>query len=427
MAAQNTDKLRKVARKWVGQVGAGGVESGTVTTVPLASTTNLPTETAIMITIDRVDANGVLTPDKEEGIIGVVSGDNLISCIRGVEGTAQAHSVGAVVEVLWTAKNVNDIVDAILAEHSQSGAHTTDTISEKTANAGVTVDGVKHKDGQVYTDQINEKTANAGVTVDSLKIKDGRVVGWDGWMPAEETWTYASTDDPTGAIYAAGDVTGKYSVGMRIKMTNASHTIYGIITVVGDYDSGNNRTPLTFLHEIDPSTSTALHLLENSAITNPYYSAQKVPFGFPLNPDKWSIRVETGMTTQSNPAKNAWYNLGGSINIPIGCWNVHYITSAVATSLANGTDGGNIFVTLSTTNNGETDNDWTTVSRLTNITARSGTTIYFGASHSCQKVMLLAGKNTYYLNGKIGTADNMTSFHLGYANKSIIEATSAYL
>lgn len=151
MAAQNTDKLRKVARKWVGQVGAGGVENGTVTTVPLASTANLPTETAIMITIDRVDANGVLTPDKEEGIIGVVSGDNLISCIRGVEGTAQAHSAGAVVEVLWTAKNVNDIVDAILAEHSQSGAHTTDTISEKTEGAGVTVDGVLIKDGKVAT------------------------------------------------------------------------------------------------------------------------------------------------------------------------------------------------------------------------------------------------------------------------------------
>jgi len=54
-----------------------------------------------------------------------------------------------VVEVLWTAKNVNDIVDAILAEHSQSGAHTTDTINEKTADAGVTIDGVKHKDGGV--------------------------------------------------------------------------------------------------------------------------------------------------------------------------------------------------------------------------------------------------------------------------------------
>ena len=169
MAAQNTDKLRKVARKWVGQVGAGGVENGTVTTVPLASTANLPTETAIMITIDRVDANGVLTPDKEEGIIGVVSGDNLISCIRGVEGTAQAHSAGAVVEVLWTAKNVNDIVDAILAEHSQSGAHTTDTISEKTEGAGVTVDGVLIKDGKVAT----TKAVSVQITDASTDITTG--------------------------------------------------------------------------------------------------------------------------------------------------------------------------------------------------------------------------------------------------------------
>jgi hypothetical protein len=169
MAAQNTDKLRKVARKWVGQVGAGGVESGTVTTVPLASTTNLPTETAIMITIDRVDANGVLTPDKEEGIIGVVSGDNLSSCIRGVEGTAQAHSAGAVVEVLWTARNVNDIVDAILAEHSQSGAHTTDAINEKTEDAGVTVDGVLIKDGKVAT----TKAVSIQITDASTDITKG--------------------------------------------------------------------------------------------------------------------------------------------------------------------------------------------------------------------------------------------------------------
>jgi len=169
MAAQNTDKLRKVARKWVGQVGAGGVENGTITTVPLASTANLPTETAIMITIDRVDANGVLTPDKEEGIIGVVSGDNLISCLRGVEGTAQAHSAGAVVEVLWTAKNVNDIVDAILAEHSQSGAHTTDTISEKTEGAGVTVDGVLIKDGKVAT----TKAVSVQITDASTDITTG--------------------------------------------------------------------------------------------------------------------------------------------------------------------------------------------------------------------------------------------------------------
>jgi hypothetical protein len=50
-----------------------------------------------------------------------------------------------------------------------------DTISEATEAAGVTVDGVKLKDSQVYTDVINEKTAAAGVTADGVKLKDGAI------------------------------------------------------------------------------------------------------------------------------------------------------------------------------------------------------------------------------------------------------------
>ena len=175
MAAANTDKFKKLARKWVGSIGAGGVADGTVTTIPLSSSSGLPTDTAVVATIDRVDANGIATPSLEESVVGVVSGNNLVTCTRGAEGTAQAHSAGAVVEVLFTNKVWGDLIDGILAEHSQAGAHTTDTINEKTEDAGVTVDGVKHKDGQVYTDQINEKTDAAGVTIDGLKIKDGSI------------------------------------------------------------------------------------------------------------------------------------------------------------------------------------------------------------------------------------------------------------
>src|SRR3989304_4111981 len=100
MAAANTDKLKKVSRKWVGQIGAGGVTDDVVTTVPLSSTTNLATDTAVVATIDRVDSSGTATPSLEESVIGVVSGSNLVSCVRGSEGTAQAHSAGAVVEIL---------------------------------------------------------------------------------------------------------------------------------------------------------------------------------------------------------------------------------------------------------------------------------------------------------------------------------------
>jgi len=50
-----------------------------------------------------------------------------------------------------------------------------DTISEMTSGSGVTVDGVKLKDGDVYTDVIYEETAATGVTVDGVKLKDSAV------------------------------------------------------------------------------------------------------------------------------------------------------------------------------------------------------------------------------------------------------------
>jgi len=50
-----------------------------------------------------------------------------------------------------------------------------DTISEKTAAVGVTIDGVKLKDSEPYCDVINEKTAATGVTIDGAKLKDNLV------------------------------------------------------------------------------------------------------------------------------------------------------------------------------------------------------------------------------------------------------------
>src|SRR3990172_4267279 len=121
MAAANTDLLRKLSRRWVGQIGAGGVADATTTTVPLSSATNLATDTGVTVVIDRVDANGTATTSLEETVIGVVSGSNLTSCLRGVEGTAQAHSAGAVVEVLVTSDGYNDIIDGIVVGHTQLG------------------------------------------------------------------------------------------------------------------------------------------------------------------------------------------------------------------------------------------------------------------------------------------------------------------
>lgn len=144
--AGNTDKLKKLSRRWVGQIGSGGVADAVVTTIPLASSTNLPTDTAVVATINRVDSSGVATASLEETVIGVVSGSNLTNCVRGVEGTAQAHDAGDVVEILVTAKGWNDIIDHLLVQHDQLGLHTNITASNISASATLTASHVTASD-----------------------------------------------------------------------------------------------------------------------------------------------------------------------------------------------------------------------------------------------------------------------------------------
>ena len=121
--AANTDKFMKAAPNWIGAIGAGGVEGPAGTTIPLISTVGLPDDTAVELMIDRIDLNGIPTPGEMEVVKGIVSGNNLIDCVRGVEGTAQAHFAGAVCEVILTADMWNSFVDAMKAGHTQAGVH----------------------------------------------------------------------------------------------------------------------------------------------------------------------------------------------------------------------------------------------------------------------------------------------------------------
>ena len=134
--ANSLDKFRKGVAQWSGNIGSAGISDAVVKTVPLASTSGLPTDTAVMITVNRVDTNGKKTGNYE-GIVGVVSGSNLIDCIRGVEGTAQAWTGGTVVEVLHTASNINELIDGILAEHNQDGTHKDTLVTSLKATGAV--------------------------------------------------------------------------------------------------------------------------------------------------------------------------------------------------------------------------------------------------------------------------------------------------
>lgn len=245
--ANSLDKFRKGVAQWSGNIGSAGISDAVVKTVPLASTSGLPTDTAVMITVNRVDANGKKTGNYE-GIVGVVSGSNLIDCIRGVEGTAQAWTGGTVVEVLHTASNINELIDGILAEHNQDGKHTSAVVTTLKATGAVV------------------NTGTSDVTIVTPKaIADSKLVDYirgDGWISANETWTYASATTITVPSGAAS----KYAKGDKIKLTQTTVKYFYIVGVAD--------TVLTI-------TGGSSYTLANAAITSPYYSYASTPQGFP--------------------------------------------------------------------------------------------------------------------------------------------------
>lgn len=123
MPAANTDKLKKYKSLFSTTLSTG-IGTGTSDTITPASVSGLPTDTAVTLTFDRVDSSGTATPSKLERITGVISGGNLTSYVRGVDGTTeQAHTAGAVIEMVWNADDWNDAIDNILAQHNQDGTH----------------------------------------------------------------------------------------------------------------------------------------------------------------------------------------------------------------------------------------------------------------------------------------------------------------
>lgn len=319
-----------------------------------------------------VDSEIVLFDSTTGKLIKRATGSGIVKATSGVYSTVTAPS-GAIV-----------------------GTTDTQTLSNKTLTTP-------------KIDAINEKTEDAGVMVDGLKIKDGRVVAWDGWMPAEETWTYASADAPTYVITVPSDATTKYSPGMRLKLTHGGSTKYFIVTAVAE-------TALTLYGGTD-------YTLSDSAITNPYYSTQKAPLGFPLDPSKWAVTLNVTETkTQSSPTAGVWYNVGSlSIDFPIGIWRVWY--NAFISFQASSVYLGSVLLTLSTTNNSESDPYFTTEIAFAHQT--SGRTNMFG-NVSREKTLSLASKTTYYINMK--TFDpSLTSIKLWGDLPSTFQAVCAYL
>lgn len=243
----------------------------------------------------------------------------------------------------------------------------------------------------------------------------GSFVGGDGWLSAiNETWTYASADDPTYTFTITGDKTGKYTAGMRIRLKQGSGYLYFIITKVAE--SGGTTT-VTVYGGTD-------YDLANATITDNYYSMVKAPAGFPLDPSKWTVRfTDSSNRNQTTPTNSTWYNMGSlSITVPIGCWRLFFQTPCYVWRFSAG--NVRLRIALSTANNSASDADL--MAMTGGMGDWNGSEFNNANTLRKEKVITLTSKTVYYLVAMSDTSVSGIEFSGAYAT-NIIEAVCAYL
>lgn len=145
----------------------------------------------------------------------------------------------------------------------------------------------------------------------------------DGWISANETWTYASATTITVPSGAAS----KYAKGDKIKLTQTTVKYFYIIGVAD--------TVLTV-------TGGSDYTVANAAISANYYSHQSSPIGFPGYFNFTPTISWTAGTAPSSPTQNSKFFITGNIRTDL--YNVIYgsngTTVTGATIAINSSGGG---------------------------------------------------------------------------------------
>jgi len=221
--------------------------------------------TILLTTVTGLQAPGILCIDRTNGTTATpnqreyisytgISTRTLTGVTRGLGGsTAQPHNSGALVEENMSIDHWNDLIASLSVEHNSAGTHKTALVTTLKASAAEVATGTD--DTKIVTPKgIKDAT---GITLTSPVIR-----AYDGWIDANETWTYASASTITVPSGAAS----KYEVGDRIKWTQTT-VKYGVIVAVAD-------TLLTIAVNTD-------YVVTNAAITLNYYSHEASPIGYP--------------------------------------------------------------------------------------------------------------------------------------------------
>ncbi len=262
-------------------------------------------------------------------------------------------------------------------------------------------------------ERINWENGLAGGTpLDATNLNKGDLALSElmtGWISINATLTYASADAPTFVANTSEDLTGIISVGMKLKLTQTT-VKYFIVTAI-------TTTTITLYGGTE-------YALANATITLPYYSVVKAPYGFPTAPDKWSVIYSTNEDVAVSTAVVAgtWYNVGGSLAVPIGKWNLSYKVGIISTSTASQTNI-RTFSALSTANNTASDKDLTVYIGTNGASA----TLQLIGFQQNSKMVTLASATTYYINLSSSIANLEVLKTFGSAMTTEIKAVCSYL
>ena len=248
------------------------------------------------------------------------------------------------------------------------------------------------------------------------ELLGGTTPSSDGWHPNANTWIYSSADTPTFVASVNADVTSTLCAGMRVKLTQGT-VKYFIITAVGVYSAG--ATPITLYGGTD-------YTLTADAISGVYFSSSKIPFGFPVNPQKWTVESIFSIDgDQPSPALDTWYNVSGIyFTVPIGAWDVSYEAALRISDTAITALRGRI--TLSTGSSVESDNDMTGYVGLAE--AGTGGIVYVNVvSVFRTKSYLYNSKTNLFLNCSSNTSTADTVGIRGLLSNTILRARCGYL
>lgn len=176
--------------------------------------------------------------------------------------TDEGNTEGQFIECIPTSYWGNQLVDGIQQEHNPDGTH-----SDVTATS-------------VSTDTISEKTAAAGVTIDGLQVKDSKLVTSDSVVTANIT-AAAVTPDKLGtgadmAYVATSETTTSTSLTNLTTTTDSVTVTVGAnglaLVSVSSYMQNNTANALCKI-AIDVSGATTIAASDAYAIQTQFYAA----------------------------------------------------------------------------------------------------------------------------------------------------------